>query len=115
MNKKMAAARRLVGKNIYAINKKGAVITGKLLKISANTLYVQVKRRHKGTKKVHTSAILPLVLFDLLAVGGASPYGYGAGPYGFGGGFGPGLGGGGLGGYPPGYGGFPGGGYPGLF
>lgn len=115
MNKKMAAAKKLIGRNIYAVNKKGVVITGKLLKISGTTLYVQVKRRSGSRKKVQTSAILPLVLFDLLAVGGASPYGYGASPFGFGGGFGPGLGPAGFGGYPAGYGGVPGAGYPGWF
>ncbi len=96
---------KLVGKNIVAIKKDGTRVTGKLLRISGNRLILQ---RTSG-KKVQTKAIIPLVLFDLLAVGTA-PYAYGGG-YGYGGGvpYGGGYGyGGGVpygGGY--GYGGAP--------
>ena len=90
MNK--AAVRKLVGKQIVAVHKRGGTITGKLVKISGHTLYIEPNRNSKG-KKVTTKAIIPLVLFDLLAIG-SSPYGYGY-PYG---------------GYP--YGGYPYGGYP---
>lgn len=96
---------KLVGKNIVAIKKDGTKVTGKLLRISGNRLILQ---RTSG-KRVQTKAIIPLVLFDLLAVGTA-PYAYGGGygggvPYGGGYGYG---GGGGVpygGGY--GYGGAP--------
>ncbi|KRF35838.1 hypothetical protein AB4Z22_21680 [Paenibacillus sp. TAF58] len=88
--------RKLVGKNIVALKKDGTQVTGKLVRISGNTLIVAPQ---KG-KKVQVKAIIPLVLFDLLAIGTA-PYAYG----GFG--YGPGFG---YGGYP--YGGFGG---PGFF
>ncbi|MRN51929.1 hypothetical protein [Paenibacillus monticola] len=95
---------KLVGKNIVAVKKDGTKVTGKLLRISGNRLILQ---RING-KRVQTKAIIPLVLFDLLAIGTA-PYAYGGG-YGapYGGGYGYGYGGGGVpygGGY--GYGGAP--------
>jgi len=81
-------AMKLIGKNIVAIKKDGTRVTGKLLKVSGNKL---VLKRPNG-KKVRTKAILPLVLFDLLAVA-TLPYAYGPGPgYGFGPGVGPGYG-----------------------
>lgn len=96
-------ARKLIGKNIYAVRKDGGIVTGKLVMIKGNQLVLQ----HKS-KKVRTTAIIPLVLFDLLAIGthsGYGPYGpygpyggYGVGPYG--GGYGPG-GIGGIGGIAP--------------
>lgn len=96
---------KLVGKNIVAVKKDGSKVMGKLLRVSGNRLILQ---RVSG-KKVQTKALIPLVLFDLLAVGTApyayGPYGYGGGgPYG---GYGP--GGPGYGGYGPGpgYGGVP--------
>ncbi|MEK5235400.1 hypothetical protein NST99_06845 [Paenibacillus sp. FSL L8-0470] len=81
---------KLVGRNIVAVKKDGSKVTGKLLRISGNRLILQ---RVSG-KKVQTKALIPLVLFDLLAVGTA-PYAGGYGP--------------GYGGYP--YGGNPYGGY----
>jgi hypothetical protein len=71
-----AQAQRWVGKNITATKKDGTLITGKLLKISGNRLIMQ----RNSKKKVQTKAIIPLVLFDLLAIG-TSPYvtGYGVG------------------------------------
>jgi len=86
---------KLIGKSVYALKKDGSVVRGKLVKISGGKLYVAV-RSGKG-KTVRTSAIIPLVLFDLLAIGTA-PYAYGGYPgYGFGGGYG-GYGYGGIGG-----------------
>ncbi|WP_240414752.1 hypothetical protein [Paenibacillus periandrae] len=74
---------KLLGKNIYAIKKDGTAVSGKLVRISGNRLIVAPK---KG--KARVSAIIPLVLFDLLAVGTA-PYAYGGyggyGGYGYGG------------------------------
>lgn len=95
---------RLIGKNIVALKKDGTKVSGKLLRISGNRLILQ---RVSG-KKVQTKALIPLVLFDLLAVG-TSPYAYGG--YGYGGapyGGGCGYGGGGYGyGCNPGYAGTP--------
>ncbi|MNC40429.1 hypothetical protein D3C75_891400 [compost metagenome] len=96
---------KLVGKNIVAEKKDGSKVMGKLLRVSGNRLILQ---RVSG-KKVQTKALIPLVLFDLLAVGTA-PYAYGGG-YGYGGGvpyggYGPGPGYGGYG-PGPGYGGVP--------
>ncbi|GGF81897.1 hypothetical protein GCM10010912_28760 [Paenibacillus albidus] len=92
---------KLVGKRIVAVKKDGSQVTGKLLRISGNRLILQ---RISG-KKVQTKALIPLVLFDLLAVGTA-PYAYGGG-YGYGAPYGGGYGNGGYG-YGPGpYGGAP--------
>lgn len=85
---------KLVGKQIYAVKKDGTVIEGKLVRISGNKLLVSTR----NGKQVKTSAVLPLVLFDLLAIGtspfafggfgGFGPFGFGGfGPFGFGGGF----------------------------
>jgi hypothetical protein len=80
--------KKLVGKEIFAIKKDGTKVSGKLVRISGNTLIVTPQ---KG-KKVQTKAIIPLVLFDLLAIGTSpfafSPFGFGGGFGGFGGGFG---------------------------
>ncbi|MFD3272353.1 hypothetical protein ACE3MS_19870 [Paenibacillus dendritiformis] len=81
-----AQASKLVGKRIYALHKNGSVVSGKLIRISGNRLVLE---QSKG-KKVKTKAIIPLVLFDLLAIGtapyafgGYGEYGYGGYPYGY--------------------------------
>jgi hypothetical protein len=80
---------KLVGRTIYAIKKDGTAISGKLVRISGNRLIVAPA---KG-KQVKVSALIPLVLFDLLAVGTAPYAGYGGYGYGgYGGGYGPGYG-----------------------
>ncbi|ADO55449.1 hypothetical protein NS115_17925 [Paenibacillus jamilae] len=96
---------KLVGKVIFATRKDGSRVSGKLIRISGNRLILQPNRK----KKVNTKAIIPLVLFDLLAIGTA-PY---VGAYG---GYGPGYGGPGYGGpgYGPQYGPYTDGGYPGV-
>lgn len=83
----------LVGKTIYAIKKDGSRVSGKLVRISGSKLILE---QAKG--KARTKAILPLVLFDLLAIG-TRPFGFGFGGFdGFG-----------FGGFPGfGFGGFPG-------
>ncbi|RCX20292.1 hypothetical protein DFP94_10310 [Fontibacillus phaseoli] len=88
-------AEKWLGKSIVAYKKDGGMVTGKLVKISGNRLIVT----QNSGKKVKTKAIIPLVLFDLLAIGTA-PYGYGGYPYG--GGYGP---------YGNPYGGYPYGGF----
>ncbi|CAM4011718.1 hypothetical protein L1N85_09175 [Paenibacillus alkaliterrae] len=78
--------RKLVGKSIYAVRPDGSVVTGKLVRVHQNKLIVAPLKKDKG-KLVQTKAILPLVLFNLLAIG-TLPYwggGYGGG---YGGGFG---------------------------
>ena len=72
-----------VGKHIYAVRKDGVVVTGKLAGVRGGQLLLE----HDSAKKVRTKAILPLALFDVLAIGTA-PFAYGFGPYGYGG-FGP--------------------------
>ncbi|WP_169086326.1 hypothetical protein [Paenibacillus sp. PL91] len=79
--------RKLVGKSIYAVRPDGSVVTGKLVRVSQNKLVVAPLKKDKG-KIVKTNAILPLVLFDLLAIGTLPLWGGG-----FGGGFGGGYGG----------------------
>jgi hypothetical protein len=81
--------RKLLGKTIYAVKKDGNSVSGKLVRISGNQLILAPR---KG-KQVRTSALIPLVLFDLLAIGTTPFAGYGYGGYG-----------GGYGGYP--YGGY---------
>lgn len=77
-------AEKWLGKSIVAYKKDGSMVTGKLVKISGNRLILAQNSR----KKVKTKAIIPLVLFDLLAIGSA-PYGYGGYGYGGYGGYGP--------------------------
>lgn len=82
-------AKKLIGQQVYAIKKDGARVSGKLVRIKGDRLYLQSS---KG-KSVRTKAILPLVLFDLLAIG-TRPFAFGfGGPFGFGnfGGFGGGF------------------------
>ncbi|GGD48235.1 hypothetical protein [Paenibacillus nasutitermitis] len=99
-------ARKLIGKTIYAVRRDGSVRTGKLVRVHENKLYLRPAGKGKGKgKSVRTKAILPLVLFDLLAIG-TLPFAGGFGPgfgSGFGPGFGPGYGPGPV--YGPGYGG----------
>ncbi|CAH1206891.1 MULTISPECIES: hypothetical protein [Paenibacillus] len=98
-------AMKFVGQNIVAVKKDGTRVTGRLVKISGNKL---VLKRIDG-KKVRTKAILPLVLFDLLAIA-TLPYAYGPGYGAPGPGYGPGPKPGCGAGYGPGY----GAGYPGI-
>ncbi|WP_217597383.1 hypothetical protein, partial [Cohnella sp. GbtcB17] len=67
----------------YAVRKDRSVVYDKLVGIKGNSLILE---RGRG-KQVQTKAIIPLVLFDLLAVGTA-PFAYGGWGGGFGGGFG---------------------------
>jgi len=77
-------AQRLIGKQVYAVRKDGSIASGKLVRISGDRLILEQPRG----KKVRTSAIIPLVLFDLLAIGTVD------GGFGWGGGFDGGFGGG---------------------
>lgn len=79
--------KKLIGKRIYAVRKNGSVVTGTLRGMKGNRLVVE---QPKG-KSVQTKAFIPLVLFDLLAIGAYGGYGgygfpgYGYGGYGYGG------------------------------
>lgn len=75
-------ALKLVGKQVYAVRKDGTKVSGKLVRVSGNRLILE---RPKG-KKASTKAILPLALFDVLAIGTAPfAFGFGGfGPFGFG-------------------------------
>ncbi|CAM4341234.1 hypothetical protein [Paenibacillus tarimensis] len=83
--------RSLVGKDIVTVLSSGAKVSGRLERVDRGRLYVIPAG--KG-KKVRVKALLPLLLYDLLAIG-AQPYG-GAG-YGYGA----------YGGYPNAYAGYP--------
>jgi nitrate reductase NapE component len=78
-------ANKLIGQQVYALKKDGSVASGKLLSIQGTRVILEQK---KG-KHVRTKAILPLALFDLLAIG-TSPFvgGFGYSPYGYGYGYG---------------------------
>ena len=57
-------------KNVKITAKNGNTYVGKIVKVDGKKLYLRVSSAHDG-KKVHTSFfpfILPLVLFDLLAI-----------------------------------------------
>lgn len=74
------ALKNLIGKHIYAVKKDGTVITGKLMSIKGNELIIAPQTG----KEVKVSAFIPLVLFDLLAIGTA-PFAFGPfGGFGFG-------------------------------
>ena len=75
ISKEKAAS--LAGKRVYAHKRDGTVVSGKLVRVQGNRIYLQ----QSAGKKVKTKAILPLALFDLLAIG-TSPYVYGLYPYG---------------------------------
>ncbi|KIL35922.1 ribosomal protein L35AE/L33A [Cohnella kolymensis] len=64
--------REMVGQRIYAMRKDGSVVSGKLIGIRGNELIME---EPKG--KAHTQAFLPLVLFDLLAIGTTPFFGFG--------------------------------------
>jgi len=70
--------RKLIGQTVYALKKDGTTVSGKLVRISGNQLILAPA---KG-KQVKTNAFIPLVLFDLLAIG-TSPFAFGGG-FGFG-------------------------------
>lgn len=79
-------ARKFVGKKVYAVQQNGKVVTGKLIKVSGNTLYISANnpKSRKSGKQVHTKCIIALTLLGIIAIGaiawGASAnFGHGSG------------------------------------
>lgn len=85
-------AKQLVGQEIYAMKRDGTVVRGKLIRIKGNELILK-----PVGETAQTQAILPLALFDLLAISTLPFAGFGFGGFGY-----------------PGF-GYPGFGYPGFF
>ncbi|MEV2635175.1 hypothetical protein ABNF57_03725 [Paenibacillus larvae] len=87
MNTKLSKedVQKWVGQHIVAYKKDGSQVSGKLVWVKGDKLYLSAN----NGKEVHTKAVIPLVLFDLLAIGtGPAAFGgWGFGPYGYGGGF----------------------------
>lgn len=71
-------AKELIGKHIYALRRDGRIVQGKLVRVRENELIIE-----PSDGKARTSAILPLVLFDLLAIGTVPFGGFGYGFDGF--------------------------------
>ncbi|MFD1953527.1 hypothetical protein ACFSL6_04885 [Paenibacillus thailandensis] len=70
-------ALRLVGKDIYAVRRDNSVATGRLVGLRGDKLVLEPLRKDRG-KTVHTRGfILPLLLFDLLAIGTLPFWGFG--------------------------------------
>lgn len=64
-------ARKHLNKRVKVKTKTGAVLYGKIVKVSGNKLYLQVSSVHNRGSKAHAvfaPFIIPLVLFDLLAI-----------------------------------------------
>lgn len=73
-------AKKFIGEHIYAVRRDGSVVQGKLVRISGHELIIR-----PSVGKARTKAFLPLVLFDLLAIGTAPFYGgFGYGGFGYG-------------------------------
>ncbi|WP_276354784.1 hypothetical protein [Cohnella caldifontis] len=70
-------AESLVGKHIYAVKRDGSLVIGRLVRINGNDLIVE-----PPGDKAQTKAILPLALFDVLAIGTA-PFAFGGFGFGF--------------------------------
>jgi hypothetical protein len=64
----------LVGKEIYAVRRDGSVVRGRLVRLNGDELIVE-----PTDGKARTKLFLPLVLFDLLAIGTLPYYNYGWG------------------------------------
>lgn len=68
---KMKRALRYVGKRVRIKTKTGAVLYGTVEEVKSGKLYLRTESVHPRSSKAHATfapAILPLVLFDLLAI-----------------------------------------------
>lgn len=71
----LARARRWIGRPVYAVRRDGTVVTGVLHAVKRDRLILSQGR---NAKKARTSGIFtPLVLYDLLAIGLYTPFGFG--------------------------------------
>ncbi|RCX20474.1 hypothetical protein DFP94_103205 [Fontibacillus phaseoli] len=64
-------ARKYLGKPVRIKTKTGAVFYGKIVKVGNGRLYLKTEAVHNKGSKAHATfapIILPLVLFDLLAI-----------------------------------------------
>ena len=70
--------KQLVGQHIYAVKRDGTVVTGKLVRVKGDKLYLA----EDSAGGVRTNAFTPLVLFDLLAIGlFSNPFFFGGFPF----------------------------------
>lgn len=69
-------AQQFVGQNIQALARDGSVVTGRLVKVDNGVMYLQPIQTEDAGKTVRTKAVIPLVLFNLLAIS-TLPYVYG--------------------------------------
>ncbi|AZN41423.1 50S ribosomal protein L33 [Paenibacillus albus] len=74
------------GKKIYALKKDGTVVTGILTQVQGNRVILTQFRQVEG-KTVKAKFLIPLLLFDLLAIGLFAGFGGFGGFGGFDGGF----------------------------
>ncbi|MEF2967122.1 hypothetical protein V3851_14890 [Paenibacillus sp. M1] len=71
MTARAKLARKYVGKPVRIKMKTGAVLYGRIVKVSGGKLYLKTSSVHSKGSKAHATfapIILPLVLFDLLAI-----------------------------------------------
>ncbi|RAP77254.1 50S ribosomal protein L33 [Paenibacillus montanisoli] len=62
------------GKKIYAVKKDGSIVTGTVTQIQGNRVILTQVTQEKG-KTVKSKFLIPLLLFDLLAIGLFSGFG----------------------------------------
>lgn len=71
-------AQQLIGQNIQAMQKDGSIVVGRLVRVMGGVAYLQPIDADQG-KTVKTKAVIPLVLFNLLAIS-TLPFVYGGYP-----------------------------------
>jgi len=78
-----ATAKALVGRPVVARLKNGSEVSGTLVRVSGDRLYVAPRPAAGKRKAARTKALLPLLLYDVALIGAGVPYAYGPyGPYG---------------------------------
>ncbi|TJY40968.1 hypothetical protein E5161_14730 [Cohnella pontilimi] len=74
-----AEVEKMVGQNIIALRKDGTVVQGKLVRVNGEELEI----KPLDGSKAQTKAILPLALFDILAISTLPFAGFGGFGFGF--------------------------------